>query len=94
MITAYKKAVDEPTYPILLYEAKALGTILPEEWAAAYETNLNDNDEADSGDNNDNEMGCTRPPRELVPHFKTIAEIFEWIYVASYCMRGWENFGR
>ena len=55
MITAYKKAVDEPAYPILLYEAKAPGTILPHEWTAVYKTNLND----DEGDSDDDEMEVT-----------------------------------
>ena len=48
MITAYKKAEDEPTYPILLFEAKAPGTILPQEWTAAYKTSLNDDEKGDS----------------------------------------------
>ena len=49
LITAYKKGADEPAYPILLYEAKAPGSILPEEWAAAYKTNvIDDNDARDS----------------------------------------------
>jgi hypothetical protein len=47
MITAYEKAKDDPTYPILLFEAKAPRTILPQEWATAYKTNLNDS-ESDS----------------------------------------------
>src|SRR5271154_5895994 len=53
LITAYKKGVDEPTYPILLYEAKAPGSILPEEWAPAYKTNVNDDDAQDSASDTD-----------------------------------------
>jgi len=53
LVTAYKKGVDEPTYLILLYEAKAPGSILPEEWAPAYKTNVNDDDAQDSASDTD-----------------------------------------
>ena len=42
LVTAYKKGVEEPTYPILLYEEKAPVSILPEEGAVAYKTNIDD----------------------------------------------------
>ena len=88
LIAAYKKGDEEPAYPILRYasEAKAPGTISPREWAAAYKTNINDDNAVAPDSASDTDLqggrGYPKPPRQLLAYLKTAPEVHERIPVA------------